>query len=97
MTTKAEVTDDFVRNFLVRLNLNQTLNCFQNEWSALRLSFCNIAFTFIFHSRYENVQKGKLKAEDAGIVPDIYVKNQDLNDRVKFLQFEVERYKTSAE
>jgi len=78
MTTKAEVTDDFVRNFLVRLNLNQTLNCFQNEW-------------------YENVQKGKLKAEDAGIVPDIYVKNQDLNDRVKFLQFEVERYKTSAE
>ena len=78
VTTKPEVVDDFFRNFLVRTNLQKTLNCFQNEW-------------------YELVQSGKLKPEDAGHVPDIYAKNQQLNDRVKFLQLEVDRYKTAAE
>jgi hypothetical protein len=73
-----EATDDFIRNFLVKLNLLKTLNAFQNEW-------------------YEGVQSGKLKPEDAGTVPDIYVKNQQLNDRVKFLQLEVERFKVAAE
>ena len=46
---------------------------------------------------YENVQAGRLKPEDAGTVPDIYVKNQQLNDKVTFLQLEVERFKTAAE
>jgi hypothetical protein len=78
VTIVPEATDDFVRNFLVKLNLYKTLNVFQNEW-------------------YENVQSGKLKPEDAGTVPDIYIKNQQLNDNVKFLQLEVERFKTAAE
>ena len=46
---------------------------------------------------YEHVQTGKLKPEDAGPVPDLYAKNQQLIDRVKFLQLEVNRFKTSAE
>jgi hypothetical protein len=46
---------------------------------------------------YENVQTGKLKAEDAGPVPDLYAKNQQLIDRTKFLQLEVNRFKTAAE
>ena len=73
-----EATDDFVRNFLVKLNLLKTLNAFQNEW-------------------YEFLQSGKLKPEDAGTVPDVYAKNQQLNDNVKFLQLEVERFKSAAE
>lgn len=78
LSLKPEVTDDFVRNFLVRLSLIKTLNCFQNEW-------------------YEKLQKGDLKSEDAGIVPDIYQKNQELNNEVKFLRAEAERYKIAAE
>ncbi|CAF0743006.1 unnamed protein product [Brachionus calyciflorus] len=73
-----ETTDDFIRNFLVKLNLLKTLNTFQNEW-------------------YEFVQSGKLKSDSVGNVPDIYAKNQQLNDQVKFLQFEVERFKKAAE
>jgi hypothetical protein len=46
---------------------------------------------------YESVQSGKLKPEDAGSVADIYIKNQQLNDRVKFLQLEVSRFKVAAE
>lgn len=46
---------------------------------------------------YENVQTGKLKTEDAGPVPDLYAKNQQLIDRTKFLQLEVNRFKTAAE
>lgn len=46
---------------------------------------------------YENLQTGKLKPEDAGPVPDVYAKNQQLIDRTKFLQLEVNRYKTAAE
>lgn len=73
-----ETTDDFIRNFLVKLNLLKTLNAFQNEW-------------------YEHVQSGKLKADDVGSVPDIYAKNQQLADQVKFFQFEVDRFKKAAE
>ena len=31
------------------------------------------------------------------MVPDVYLRNQDLNDKVKFLQNEVHRYKNAAE
>lgn len=78
ITIIPESTDDFIRNFFVKLNLFKSLNTFQNEW-------------------YELVQSGKLKSEDAGKLPDIYSKNQQLNDRVKFLQLEVERFKNAAE
>lgn len=32
MTQRPEVVDDFVRNFLVRMNMDKTLECFQTEW-----------------------------------------------------------------
>ncbi len=46
---------------------------------------------------YEFLQSGKLKPEDTGSVPDVYAKNQQLNDTVKFLQLEVDRFKQAAE
>lgn len=33
---KPEVVDDFVRNFLVRMGLTRTLDCFQTEWYELQ-------------------------------------------------------------
>lgn len=38
------------------------------------------------HEWYELVAKGKLKEEDIGIVPDIYARNEALNDQVKELR-----------
>lgn len=51
----------------------------------------------MFLLRYQNLQMGKIKLEDAGSVPDVYAKNQKLIDQVKFLELEVDRYKKIAE
>jgi len=32
VTQRPELVDDFVRNFLVRVNMHRTLDCFQTEW-----------------------------------------------------------------
>ena len=32
VTQRPEVVDDFVRNFLVRMGMHKTLDCFQTEW-----------------------------------------------------------------
>jgi hypothetical protein len=57
----------------------------------------NYFYSFLAKLRYEFVQSGKLKSENAGSVPDIYTKNQQLTDQVKFLKLEVERFKNTAE
>jgi len=36
LTTRPEVVDDFVRNFLVRMGMQKTLNTFQCEWYELQ-------------------------------------------------------------
>lgn len=46
---------------------------------------------------YELLQSGKLKSEESGSVPDVYAKNQQLDDTVKFLKIEVDRFKQAAE
>lgn len=46
--------------------------------------------------RYELQQKGLLRAEDVGVVPDAYTKNQELNEEVKRLQNEVKKYMDAA-
>ena len=35
VTQRPEVVDDFVRNFLVRMGLHKSLDCFQTEWYVL--------------------------------------------------------------
>ncbi|XP_071100813.1 sperm-associated antigen 16 protein-like [Haliotis cracherodii] len=74
---RPEVVDDFVRNFLVRMGMNRSLDCFQTEW-------------------YELQQRGLLHVEDVGVVPDIFSRNQDLDNEVKFLKKEVEKFKNAA-
>ncbi|KAL3836745.1 hypothetical protein ACJMK2_022162 [Sinanodonta woodiana] len=77
VTQHPEVIDDFVRNFLVRIGLTRTLDCFQTEW-------------------YELQQRGLLHEEDIGVVPDIYMRNQNLDNEIKFLKRDVEKYKDAA-
>ncbi|KAL8588698.1 hypothetical protein ACOMHN_046470 [Nucella lapillus] len=36
LVQKPEVVDDFVRNFLVRMGMSRTLDCFQTEWYELQ-------------------------------------------------------------
>ena len=38
---------------------------------------------------YEKQAKGQLQEEDVGVVPDIYLRNLDLDEQVKTLQVEV--------
>ena len=73
-----EVVEDFVRNFLVRMNMVQTLDCFQTEW-------------------YEMKEKGLLNEEDSNTVPDIYVRNRQLDEIVNSLRTELKSYKEAAQ
>lgn len=45
---------------------------------------------------YELQSKGKLSAEDVEVVPDIYLRNQELDEQVKTLRVEVDKMKVIA-
>ncbi|XP_064643835.1 sperm-associated antigen 16 protein-like [Lineus longissimus] len=45
---------------------------------------------------YELQQKGLLNEEDIGVVPDIYARNQSLDEELKHLKLERDRYKEAA-
>eukprot|EP00057_Strongylocentrotus_purpuratus_P034520 XP_795557.3 PREDICTED: sperm-associated antigen 16 protein [Strongylocentrotus purpuratus] len=77
VTQRPEVVDDFVRNFLVKMGMSRTLDCFQTEW-------------------YELQQRGLMNEEDVGTVPDIYCRNQQLDNQVKFLRTDVDRFRDAA-
>jgi len=74
---RPEVTEDFVRNFLVRMNMMATLDCFQTEW-------------------YEFKEKQILKEEYSSNVPDIYIRNRQLDEKVNSLQIDLDKYKDAA-
>eukprot|EP00741_Cyanophora_paradoxa_P020974 tig00021319_g20248.t1 len=78
LARRQELIDDFIRNFLVKMGLQRTLDMFQTEW-------------------FELTRKGKLRTDEMGPVPDIYVKNQQLEDMISSMQAEVERAKEVAE
>lgn len=75
---RPEVLDDFIRNFLIKMKLEKTLESFQAEW-------------------YELTQKGILTEEDVGVVPDIYLRNQQMDDNVKYLRTELDKARKIAE
>ena len=78
MAKRPEVLDDFIRNFLIKMKLEKTLESFQAEW-------------------YELTQKGILTEEDVGVVPDIYLRNQQMDDNVKYLRTELDKARKIAE
>ena len=46
--------------------------------------------------RYELQQTGELREEDISIVPDIYIRNQQLDQQIKHLHREVTRFRDAA-
>ena len=46
--------------------------------------------------RYELLQRGELKEEDVGIVPDIYIRNQQIDQQLKYVSAELEKYRDAA-
>jgi len=46
---------------------------------------------------YELTQKGILTEEDVGVVPDIYLRNQQMDDNVKYLRTELDKARKIAE
>uniref|UniRef100_U3KEQ3 Sperm associated antigen 16 n=1 Tax=Ficedula albicollis TaxID=59894 RepID=U3KEQ3_FICAL len=72
-----QAMDDFFCNFLVRLGMSRTLDCFQTEW-------------------YELIERGLITVEDAGLVPDVYTRNQQLETENLSLKKDLEAYKQSV-
>ena len=75
---RAETTDDFIRNFLVKLKLTRTLDCFQTEW-------------------YELASKGLLSQDDIGPVPDLYLRNHQLDNQLKTIKDDLSAAQSVAE
>ncbi|XP_030134324.4 sperm-associated antigen 16 protein [Taeniopygia guttata] len=72
-----QAMDDFFCNFLVRLGMHRTLDCFQTEW-------------------YELIERGMFTVNDAGLVPDVYTRNQQLETENLCLKKDLESYKQSV-
>ncbi|KAJ0406908.1 hypothetical protein P43SY_001759 [Pythium insidiosum] len=49
------------------------------------------------HEWYEFIAKGKLKEDDVGVVPDIYLRNQALDDQVKELRRQLDETRRVTE
>ncbi|KFZ52292.1 Sperm-associated antigen 16 protein, partial [Antrostomus carolinensis] len=77
MSEIPEAMDDFFCNFLVRLGMSRTLDCFQTEW-------------------YEFIQRGLFTAQDIGLVPSVYTRNQQLEAANVCLREDLENYKLAA-
>lgn len=72
-----EVVEDFVRNYLVKMGMKRTLDCFQIEW-------------------FEMIHKGLMKTDHMELVPDVYTRNQLLDNELKNVQKERDSYKQAA-
>jgi len=76
-TVKPSVIDDFIRNFLVKMEMMKTLDNFNREWYELKRK-----------------QSSDEELED---VPNIYLKNQRLEQRLKALTTEVQKSRALAD
>lgn len=78
--------------------MNRSLECFNTEWCVrVRLRISEFFFSAWSRShttqygRYELQAKGKLPKELAEPVPDIYIRNQELDEQVRMLRGQVRR------
>jgi len=74
---RPSVVDDFIRNFLIKVGMERTLDSFNTEW-------------------YELQSKGKLGEEYTNPVPDIYLRNQELDEQVVSMRRELEKMQAIA-
>lgn len=73
------VIEDFVRNFLLRSGMFRTLEAFQAEWFEKKVT------------QEENIG---ITNEESSIVPNVYAKNELLNDKVVNLTRQAEKTKS---
>ena len=66
------MVDDFIRNFMIKVGMQRTLDSFNTEW-------------------YELQAKGKLSEEYTTPVPDIYLRNQELDEQVVNLRQQLDK------
>mmetsp|Transcript_10433 Transcript_10433/g.24305 ORF Transcript_10433/g.24305 Transcript_10433/m.24305 type:complete len:513 (+) Transcript_10433:393-1931(+) len=69
---RPSVVDDFIRNFMIKVGMQRTLDSFNTEW-------------------YELQAKGKLSEEYTTPVPDIYLRNQELDEQVVNLRQQLDK------
>lgn len=62
------MVDDFIRNFLIKVGMTNTLDAFNTEWYALQA-------------------KGRLGEEYTTKVPDIYLRNEELDEQVRIIKW----------
>ena len=65
---RPSVVDDFIRNFLIKVGMTNTLDAFNTEWYALQA-------------------KGRLGEEYTTKVPDIYLRNEELDEQVRIIKW----------
>ena len=75
---KPELVDDFIRNFMLKMNLSRALDAFQNEW-------------------YEKIQSGEIKKDSVSAVPDIFSRNQELENRIQSMALELDKAREVAQ
>jgi hypothetical protein len=80
VTERPTVVDDFIRNFLIKIGMKKTLETFQV--CVRELVSCSSDQCCLQTEWYELKAKGKLNPEDVGVVPDIYARNEKLDDQV---------------
>ena len=75
---KPELVDDFIRNFMLKMNLSRSLDAFQNEW-------------------YEKIQSGEIKKDSVSAVPDVFSRNQELENRIQSMALELDKARDVAQ
>lgn len=72
------VIEDFVRNFLLRSSMFRTLEAFQSEW---------------FEKKFTVEEEVGIINDESTLVPNVYAKNELLNDKVVNTTRQCERYR----
>ncbi len=53
-------------------------------------------FAFLYRYRYELLEQGKVRSEELTVVPDVYTKNQNLEQEVHRLHEEADKFRLAA-
>lgn len=65
------------------------------QWSEKKETW-NKIFLHLFSTRYEFIQRGLFTAQDIGLVPTVYNRNQQLEAENVRLRKDLENYKLAA-
>ena len=75
--SRPNTVDDFIRNFLIRNGMTQTLDTFNTEW-------------------YERKARGLLHPGQVAAVPDVFHRNEELEEQVSRIRSELQHSQETA-